>query len=116
MSTALVVLVAASAVLVATGAAKLLAVAPMRERAAHLGYSVTGFRVVGALELAGVGGLWWGRYGPAPLAVVAAVALLLLMAGAVVSHLRAGDGPSAAVPAVVVAALLVVLLALGVTA
>lgn len=115
MSVALLVLVGVSVVLVATGTAKLLALAPMRERADHLGYSVTGFRVVGALELAGVGGLWWGRYGSTPLAVAAAVALLALMVGAVVSHLRAGGRPVDTGPAVVVGALLVLLLVLGVT-
>lgn len=106
----------ASAVLVVTGAAKLAAVAPVRERAAHLGYPPAAFRAVGALELVGVSALWWGRSGPHALAVAAVVALLALMAGAVVSHLCVGDGPAATAPALVVAGLLVAALWVGVAA
>ncbi|WP_317698005.1 DoxX family protein, partial [Aeromicrobium sp. REDSEA-S32_B7] len=84
------------------------------ERAQHLGYPVAAFRAVGALELLGVAGLWVGRAASGPLATTALVALLVLMAGAVVSHLRVGDGIAAVAPALVVAALLVALLALGV--
>lgn len=116
MIAALVLLVVISAILVATGAGKLAAIAPLRDRAAHLGYSVQGFRLIGALELLGVGGMWWGWYGPRALAVASAVALLALMVGAVVSHLRVGDHPTETLPAVVVAGLLVATLALGVRA
>jgi hypothetical protein len=116
MSVATVLLVVVSAVLVATGLLKLVAAPPMVERAQHLGYPVVAFRAVGSLELLGVAGLWVGRAGSGPLATTALVALLVLMAGAVVSHLRVGDGLAAVAPALVVAALLVALLALGVAA
>lgn len=114
MSASLVLLVVVSVVLLATGGLKVVAAAPMRERAAHLGYPLGAFRVVGALELAGVAGLWAGRHGPLALGVAAGIALVVLMAGALASHLRVGDGIADVVPAVVVGALLVALLALGV--
>lgn len=116
MSPSTVVLVVVTVVLTATGLAKLVAVAAMRERAAHLGYPVGAFRAVGALELAGVAGLWWGRRASEPLAVVAASGLLLLLVGAVASHLRAGDAPVQAAPAALVAGLVAALLVLGVSA
>lgn len=103
-------------VLLSTGTLKLLAVPAMRERAEHLGYSVTAFRAVGATEVVAVAALWWGHIlGPEVLGVAAAVGLVVLMAGAVASHLRAGDTPRATAPAVVVAVLLLALLALGVS-
>lgn len=60
------------------------------------------FRVIGLLELAGavglVSGLWlW------PLGVTAAVALLLLLVGAVLSHLRAKHAAKTLAPAVLFA-------------
>ena len=36
-----------------SGAASLFALAPMRERAAHIGFSVTAYRGIGALQIAG---------------------------------------------------------------
>ena len=82
----------------------------------HLGHSVTAFRAVGATEVVAVAALWWGHIlGPEVLGVAAAVGLVVLMAGAVASHLRAGDTPRATAPAVVVAVLLLALLALGVS-
>lgn len=116
MSASLVLTVVVSVVLVATGALKVVAVPDMRDRAAHLGYSVTAFRLVGALELAGVAGLWWGRQESEPLGVAAAVALLALLVGAVVSHVRVGDGVADVAPAVVVGGLLLALLVVGVGA
>ncbi|MCG8914513.1 DoxX family protein [Actinokineospora sp. PR83] len=94
-----------------TGGLKLAAVPAMRARAAHLGFSVRAFRVLGALELAGVAGLAVGLFA-APIGVAAAVGLTAMMVGAVVCHLRAGDPPAATVPALVVAALLAVVIAL----
>lgn len=116
MTASLVLTILVSVVLVVTGALKVAAVPDMRERAAHLGYPVAAFRVVGALELLGVAGLWWGRYGSEALGVAAAVALLALLAGAVVSHLRVRDGVADVAPAVVVGGLLVALLVVGVGA
>lgn len=88
-------------VLTATGAAKVLALAPMTERARHLGFSGRAFRIVGACELAGVTGLLLGRRHPR-VGTAAAVAVCSLMGGAYRAHRRAGDGWTATVPAVVV--------------
>ncbi|MFE5486498.1 DoxX family protein [Streptomyces sp. NPDC056527] len=103
--TALVILTSALALwftLPATG--KLLGTAAMAERAAHVGFTVGGYRVIGALEIAGVVGLFagWSFTG---VGVAAATGFLLLLVGAAVSHLRAGDRLPALVPAIVSAAL-----------
>ncbi|MEC3953948.1 DoxX family protein [Nocardia sp. CDC153] len=84
------------------GAAKVAAVAPMRERAAHLGYSTTAYRGIGAIELLAAGGLLLGLRRPA-LGRAAGAGLVLLMAGAVASHLRNGDGAADLVPAALTA-------------
>lgn len=112
MTVVLVLLtVLVSLVLLATGGAKLAAIPDMRTRASHLGFSVTTFRVVGALEVAGVAGLQLGWQWPT-LGLVAAVALTLLMLGAVVCHVRVGDPLREAVPALVVTAVLVAVVVL----
>ncbi|MFF4213152.1 DoxX family protein [Streptomyces sp. NPDC001796] len=86
------------------GVAKLLALGPMPEMAAHAGFSTRAYRVVGALELAGAVGV---ALGPAvPLCGgLAGIGLLLLLAGAVIMHVRKGDGPAKFAPALVCAAL-----------
>ncbi|MFF0456487.1 DoxX family protein [Nocardia africana] len=81
------------------GAANVLAVAAMRERAEHLGYSVAAFRGIGVLQIAGalgiVGGfVWW------PLGAAAGIGLVLLMIGAVISHVKVGDGLGEYAPAI----------------
>ncbi|MGW4028607.1 DoxX family protein [Streptomyces sp. NPDC004838] len=72
----------------------------MLESAAHLGYSARTYQVIGALELAGaVGvavGLWW-----APLGIAAASGLVLVMAGAVISHMKAKDAFALTAPSLV---------------
>ena len=114
MSLALTVLTAVSAAVVtATGAAKLAAVPDMRSRADHLGFSVGGFRAIGALELAGAAGLVTGLAW-APIGIAAAVGLVAMMGGAVVAHVRAGDRPVDAGPALVVGAAVVAVLVLQV--
>jgi hypothetical protein len=102
MTTTVIALTALAAVaLGAAGGAKVAAVPDMRRRADHLGFSVTAYRLIGSLELAGVAGLIVGLAIPA-LAMAAAVGLLLMMVGAVISHLRAGDRVKGALPAIVV--------------
>jgi hypothetical protein len=91
------------AVCVLLGSAKLLALAPMRERAAHIGFSVDQYRVLGALELAAAAGLLIGLAAPA-LGTLAACGLLLLLGGAFAIHLRAGDGAAGLAPSLVVGA------------
>ena len=67
----------------------------------HLGVSPAQWRVIGALELAGVLiGLLW-----APIGVAAAIGLALLSIGAVAFHLRASDRVVDLAPAVIGVAL-----------
>ncbi|MEU6581552.1 DoxX family protein [Nocardia sp. NPDC046763] len=80
------------------GAAKTLALASMRERAARLGYSTAAYRAIGALEIAGASGLLIGPARP-PIGIAAGIGLALLMAGAVAAHLRNGDGVAEYAPA-----------------
>jgi hypothetical protein len=84
----------------ALGAAKVAAVPAMRARAEHVGFSVAGYRRIGLLELLAVLGLIVGAFVPA-IGAMAAVGLLLLLGGAVVTHLRNGDGPREIAPALV---------------
>jgi DoxX-like family len=102
-----------AAVFLALGSAKVLALAPMRARAAHLGLSTGSYRVIGTLEIAGAIGVLLGLAAPT-LGAFAAVGLLLLLAGAVLAHLRNGDNPRLLTPALVsglfVAAYLAVLI------
>ncbi|MEU6912486.1 DoxX family protein [Streptomyces olindensis] len=100
MTTVLAVVL--SLVFLPLGLAKLAAAPFMRQAAAHLGMSVRLYRVVGALEVAGVAGLLTGLTWM-PLGVAAATCLALLMAAAAVVHLRHGDPPVRAVPAAVLA-------------
>ncbi|WP_030936795.1 DoxX family protein [Streptomyces sp. NRRL S-646] len=97
-----VLAVALSLVFLPLGLAKLASAPVMRQAAAHLGMSVRLYRVVGALEVAGVAGLLTGLTWM-PLGVAAATGLALLMAAAAVVHLRHGDPPVRAVPAAVLA-------------
>ncbi|VVJ17609.1 Uncharacterised protein [Amycolatopsis camponoti] len=111
--TVLAVLVAAVFLLI--GAAKLFALAPMRERAAHAGFSVTAYRGIGALEIAGAAGLLLGLTVPV-LGALAGAGLLLLLAGAVITHVRNRDGVRDLTPAVVCAVCVAgYLVALGVS-
>ncbi|MDX3192511.1 DoxX family protein [Streptomyces sp. MN03-5084-2B] len=110
---ALSILVAA--IFLLFGAAKLFALAPMRERAAHAGFSVTAYRGVGALEIAGAAGLLLGLAVPV-LGALAGAGLLLLLAGALVTHVRNHDRGRDLVPALVCAVLVAgYLVALGVS-
>jgi len=104
-------LVVAFAVL---GSAKLAAVPAMRSRAEHVGFSVTAYRRIGALELLGVIGVLAGAALPA-VGAVAGVGLVMLLAGAVTTHVRNGDSAEEIAPAVVLGlvALAYVVLGLG---
>jgi hypothetical protein len=105
--------IAPAALFVLVGAAKLLALAPMRERAAHAGFSVAAYRGIGALEVAGATGILLGLLMPV-LGALAGAGLLLLLAGAVITHLRNRDGGRELLPAAVCAALVAgYLVALG---
>lgn len=90
-------LVAAFATL---GSAKLAAVPAMRRRAEHVGFSVSAYRRIGSLEVLAVLGLLVGAFVPV-IGALAAGGLLILLGGAVVVHLRNGDGVREIAPAVV---------------
>jgi len=83
------------------GIMKVLAVPAMVQRAEHLGLTASTYRRIGALEVLGAVGLALGAVLPW-LGVAAAVGLLLLLGGAIVAHLRGGDGGRDLVPAVAV--------------
>jgi hypothetical protein len=101
MSVASVLLAAVLAVFFsAIGGAKILAVPSMRERATHTGYSVAAYRGIGFAEIVGALGLllgigWW------QLGLAAGIGLALLLVGAVVVHVRIGDGVREFAPAIV---------------
>jgi hypothetical protein len=112
MNTLIILTVALAAVFAALGAAKLLAVPAMSQRAAHVGFSVATYRGIGALEIAGATGLLLGsvsRFIP----IAAALGLFLLLGAATIIHFRAGDGVKEAAPALVLGCLTVVVLAFG---
>jgi hypothetical protein len=100
MNVSLVLAALIAVVFVAAGAAKILAVPPMRAAAGHAGLSVTAYRRIGVLEVAGAAGVLVGLTHPL-LGGLASIGLLLLLAGAVVTHLRKHDGPRQVAPAVV---------------
>ena len=70
----------------------------------HFGVSPLQWRIIGALELAGVAGLLVGLLW-APIGIAAALGLILLSIGAVAFHLRASDRLVDMVPAVIGVAL-----------
>ena len=88
------------------GSAKLAALPAMRSRAEHVGFSVDAYRRIGALEILGVAGVLVGAAVPA-IGAAAGVGLVLLLAGAILTHLRNGDGPKEIAPALVLGAVAV---------
>jgi hypothetical protein len=84
----------------ALGSAKLAAVPAMRTKAEHVGFSVSAYRRIGLLEVLAVVGLLVGAFVPA-IGALAAAGLLVLLGGAIVAHLRNGDGLREIAPAVV---------------
>ncbi|MGW7525780.1 DoxX family protein [Streptomyces sp. NPDC054783] len=86
------------------GVAKIMALGPMPELADHAGFTTASYRVIGALELAGAIGVAIGPVLPL-FGELAGLGLLMLLAGAVTTHVRKGDGMPKLVPAVMCAAL-----------
>jgi len=82
------------------GTAKIMAVPPMRYLASEAGFSVDAYRGIGVLEVAGALGVALGLAVPL-LGRVAAVGLLLLLAGALITHVRQGHGPREYAPVIV---------------
>jgi hypothetical protein len=93
------------------GSAKLAAVPAMRAKAAHVGFSVAAYRRIGLLEVLGVLGLLVGAVVPG-VGALAGAGLLLLLGGAVVAHLRNGDGLREIAPALILGLLTLVYLLL----
>lgn len=87
-------------VFLALGTAKILALQPMRELAGEAGFSIAAYRRIGLLEVAAAIGLLIGLIVPL-IGTLAGAGLLLLLGGALVVHLRKGDGPRKYAPAVV---------------
>jgi hypothetical protein len=77
----------------------------------HLGVSPIQWRMIGALELAGVVGVLAGLLW-APIGIAAAIGLTLLSIGAIAFHARASDRIAETVPAVIGVALAVATAAL----
>jgi DoxX-like family len=88
------------------GLAKLAAVPAMRARAEHVGFTADAYRRIGGLEILGVLGILVGAVYPL-IGAAAAVGLVLLLAGALVVHVRNGDGGRELAPAVALAAMAV---------
>lgn len=80
--------------------AKIASVRSMQDRAEHLGYSTIAFRRIGALELGGALGLLGGLVWP-PVGYASGIGLVLLMCGAVISHVRASAPVVTTLPAAV---------------
>ena len=72
----------------------------MRARAAHVGYSVSAYRGIGLLEVLAVLGLLLGAFVPV-IGALAAAGLLMLLGGALLVHLRHGDGVREIAPVLV---------------
>jgi uncharacterized membrane protein YphA (DoxX/SURF4 family) len=99
-----------AAAYVLPGSAKLLAHPKMRRAAAHFGIPWSRYRLLGIAELAAAAGILIGIWWPA-LGVAAAIGMILLLVGALVTHRRSGDAVQEAAPALVVLVLTIAYLA-----
>jgi DoxX-like family len=93
-----------AAVFALLGVAKLAALPAMRAAAAHLGYTTTQYRVIGAFELAGAIGIVIG-WQVAGIGIAAAIGLVLLMLGAAVAHAENHDAAARVVAPIALAAI-----------
>ena len=106
MNAAISIAIPVALIFAALGTGKLLALTPMRHLATEAGFSVDAYRRIGALELAGAVGVAAGVALPV-LGRLAAGGLLVLLAGALVTHVRNGDGLRKYAPVLVCAVLVV---------
>jgi len=97
-ATVLVTLVLAL-VFLATAAGKLTGQRASIASRDHLAIAPVRWQQIGLLEVAGAAGVLIGLT-IRPLGSAAAAGLVLLSVGAIATHLRAGDKPAAAVPAI----------------
>jgi hypothetical protein len=100
-----------AAALLFSGSRKLAGGKAVTDEAAHLGVPVRAYRLIGVAEAAAAAGLLIGLAW-AGLGVAAAAGLVLLMSGALISHIRVGDAAGRWAPAAVLAVLAVVTLLL----
>ncbi len=70
------------------------------EQGRHLGFSPRDYRLLGLVQIVGAVALAIGVFWE-PLAIAAAAGFSLMMLGAVVTHLRAGDPAVKLIPAVI---------------
>ncbi|WP_419994830.1 DoxX family protein [Streptomyces boninensis] len=89
-----------AALFAAIGTAKIIAFPAVRREAQHLGFTVGGYRLIGAAELAAAAGLLTGLLWT-PLAIAACAGLIALLIGAVLVLRRVGDPLARALPAVI---------------
>jgi DoxX-like protein len=107
MNTAtLVVTLLLAALFTFSSSIKLLGVSQSLAIRDHLGVKPMQWRLIGALELAGVAGVLIGLAWP-PIGIAAAIGLALLSIGAVAFHVRASDRAVDMAPAVIGLALAV---------
>lgn len=88
-----------AAAFAALGSAKLAKAPSMVARAEHVGFTAREYQYIGAAELAGAAGVAAGLWFT-PLGLAAGVGLVVLLLGALVTHVRQGDGPVEIAPAV----------------
>ena len=100
---------------VVSGGQKLAGAKGMRKEFERFGYSARFMYLTGLLEVAGAMGMFAGLFAPL-WGALAGLLLSAVMAGAVYSHVRAGDPAVQAVPASVLLVLAVAVSALYVTA
>lgn len=92
MLTAQVLAVLLGVLFLAVGAFHLRGSAAVAQIGAHTGHSLQAYRLIGLAEAAGGIGLLLGL-AATWIGAAAGIGLTLLMAGAVITHLRIGDGP-----------------------
>ncbi len=80
--------------------AKLAGHPKMRESAGHFGIPWPRYRLIGVAELAATAGVVMGAW-LRPLGIAAAAGMVLLLAGALLTHRQAKDGPKDMAPAVI---------------
>jgi hypothetical protein len=101
MLTSLSLIVATACLIPA--AAKLTSQPRMRASAAHFGIAWQRYQSIGLAELAAaigvLGGLLWR-----PIGLVAGIGLAVLLLGAILTHVRSGDGRRELVPALLILA------------
>lgn len=107
-----IVTIVLAALFLFAGGGKLAGVKQQEEAREHFGIAASRWRLIGVLELAGAVGVLVGLFALRAIGLVAAAGLVLTGIGALATHVRAGDAPKEAVPAVLALVLAVATLAL----